>query len=300
MARIDSHLHVFAKVSSEFPRQPTPVCPPEREETAEKLLENMAAHNIDQAMLVQYGGTSIEHHAYLRHCLRTYPDRFLGIGLIPPDCTEPEEHMDRLAAKGGIVGFRLRTLGGPRDPFAPIEVREFTAYRIWKHAAERDYVLWLYLKAADAYLCAYLVDAFPQVRVVFNHMGACPGEGKFSWDEKGRPHIRKHDFYTTQHTIYRLSRYENVMLHLSGQYALSTEPFPYRDMEHLHRFLHFSFGAGRLLWASDAPWIYEEPGYGAYTALIEKLLPDLSAEEYADIMGATAQRFLRFPQRAAG
>ena len=35
------------------------------------------------------------------------------------------------------------------------------------------------------------------------------------------------------------------------------------------------------------------------TTLIEKLLPDLSAEEYADIMGATAQRFLDAFTKAA-
>ncbi len=297
MPRIDAHLHVFARASAEFPRQPTPVCPAEREETAEKLLDHMEANHIDQAMLVQYGGTGIEYHAYLRHCLKTYPDRFQGIGLIPPECAEPEEHMDRLAGDGGIIGFRLRTLGGPRDPFAPMDVREFGSYRIWKRAAKRDYVLWLYLKAVDAHLTAYLINAFPQVRVVFNHMGVCPGEGKFSWDGKGRPHIHNHNFYFTQHTIHRLSRYENVMLHLSGQYACSNQAFPYPDLAQIHRFLRYSFGSKRLMWASDAPWIYQEPGYGVYTTVIEELLPDLSEGEYADIMGGTAYRFLRFPER---
>ena len=131
MARIDSHLHVFAKVSSEFPREPTPVCPPEREETAEKLLDNMATYNIDQAMLVQYGGTSIEHHAYLRHCLRTYPDRFLGIGLIPPDCTEPEEHMDRLAEKGGKLSIEETHDG---DTLADQDFTPLLTIDVWEHA----------------------------------------------------------------------------------------------------------------------------------------------------------------------
>ena len=105
MTRIDSHLHVFAKVSPEFPREPTPVCPADREETAEKLLGEMEANGVDQAMLVQTGGTEIKHHAYLLHCLKTYPDRFLGIGLVPPDLTEPEDHMDRLTDGTGIIGF---------------------------------------------------------------------------------------------------------------------------------------------------------------------------------------------------
>ena len=47
MPRIDAHLHVFTKVSPEFPRETTPVCPAEREEPAEKLLNEMEKHQID-------------------------------------------------------------------------------------------------------------------------------------------------------------------------------------------------------------------------------------------------------------
>lgn len=297
MARIDAHLHVFAKSSESFPREGTDLAPSAREETVEKFLDCMQTHDIDQAMLVQIGGAQLEQHAYLQHCLQTYPDRFLGIGLIPADCTKPEAHMDRLAEGGGIVGFRLATLGGPPDPFAPVDVRTFASYPIWKHAAERDYVLWLYLRAADAHLTAYLVEAFPQVRVVFNHLGICPGEGKFSIDEHGRPRVETPSYNPSQHTVYRLARYENVAVLLSGQYAFAKEAYPYSDLVGWHRTLYSDFGPHRLMWASDAPWIYQEPGYGALTTLLDQLLPQLSASERDAIMGGTAQRFLRFPAR---
>jgi predicted TIM-barrel fold metal-dependent hydrolase len=292
-------LHVFARQSEEFPREATALAPAEREETAEKLLEHMEECGIDQAMLVQIGGTAIAEHAYLQYCIDTYPDRFLGIGLVPLDSPEPEAHMDALAEKGGIVGFRLGSLGGPRDPFAPIDVREFGAYRIWKHAATRDYVLWLYLQAADAHLTAYLVDAFPQVRVVFNHLGICPGEGKFHIDEWGRPKIDTPSYNPAFHTSWRLTRYENVAVLLSGQYAFSKEAFPHRDLAGWHQSLLRYFGSKRLMWATDAPWIYEEPGYGEYATIIDELLPEISQGEREDIMGGTARGFLRFPVRGA-
>ncbi len=85
MPRIDAHLHVFTKASTEFPRETNELWPAEREESVEKLLGEMEAHQIDQAVLVQHPGVQIAHHAYLLHCLRTYTDRFLGIGLISPD-----------------------------------------------------------------------------------------------------------------------------------------------------------------------------------------------------------------------
>ena len=83
MVRIDCHLHVFAKQSAEFPREVTDVYPAEREETAEKLLGEMEANGIDQAVLTQMGGAEPEHHNYVRRCVDTWPDRFRGIGLIP-------------------------------------------------------------------------------------------------------------------------------------------------------------------------------------------------------------------------
>lgn len=297
MAQIDAHLHVFARASEQFPREASALAPAEREETVEKFLTAMQEHEVEQAMLVQIGGAEIEQHAYLRHCLATYPDRFLGIGLIPAGCAEPEEHMDRLAESGGIVGFRLGALGGPRDPFTAVDVRELESYRIWQHAAKKDYVLWLYLRAADAHLAAYLVAAFPQVRVVFNHLGICPGEGKFSVDEHGRPHVDTPSYNPSLHTVYRLSRYENVTVLLSGQYAFSKEAYPYKDLLGWHRTLFNDFGPQRLMWATDAPWIYQEPGYGALTKVLDELLPDMTQADRADIMGGTARRFLRFPER---
>ncbi len=295
MSRIDAHLHVFAKASAEFPREVNDRLPAEREEPVEKLMEAMEAHGIDQAVLVQIGGTSLERHAYLQHCLKTYEGRFLGIGLIPADAPSVEDHMNRLAGDGGIIGFRLSSMGGPADPLARMDVRTFEGYPIWKHAAERDYVLWLYPRAVDAHAIPFLIDAFPQVRVVFNHLMVCPGEGRFTWDALGRPQIDTPMPPLTRYSTLGLHQYENVCVHLSGQYAFSKEPWPYRDLADWHARLLKSFGAGRLMWATDFPWIMEDPGYGRLTEVIDELLPELTDPERADIMGGTAKRVLRFP-----
>ena len=294
MPRIDAHVHIFAKPSAEFPREADALAPAALEAPVESLLAEMDTHGIDRAALVQLGGTDIEHHAYLLHCLKTYPDRFLGIGMIPSDIPDPAHHMDTLCGETGIIGFRLFSIGGPADPFAQIDVREFRTYPIWKHAAARDYLISLYARAVDAHLIPYLLEAFPQVRVVINHLGVCPGKGKFSIDAKGRPQIETPMYNPAFHTTHRLARYENVMLQLSGQYAFSVEAYPYRDIAGWHQHLMGIYGAARLMWASDFPWIQQDPGYGQLTNIINELLPNLSDDEYDDIMGGTAKRFLRF------
>ncbi|MDE2798428.1 MAG: amidohydrolase family protein [Gemmatimonadota bacterium] len=299
MPIIDSHLHVFEKLSEDFPREVNAQCPADRAETAEKLLEVMAANGVDQAVLTQIGGEQLPHHQYLQHCLKTYPNRFRGIGLIPRDEWDaPEDHMDRLAENGDIIGFRINEIGGPADPLSHMDVRTFTSYRIWKHAAKKDYVMWLYIRAKDAHQVAFMVRAFPEIRAVFNHLMICPGEGMFSWDDEGRPHINTPIPPLTRYSMLGLHEYPNICVHLSGQYAFSQEAWPYRDLESWHKTLLSKFGADKLMWATDFPWILEDPGYDKLVQVIDELLPDLNAQQKAKIMGGTAKRVLDFPDVA--
>ncbi len=296
MARLDAHLHVFAKASAEFPRASTEAMPADREATVEMLLQEMEEHGVEQAVLVQTGGAELQQHAYLRHCLKAHPQRFRGIGLIPADCADAAGHMDRLAADGDIIGFRLFDLGGPYDPLAPLDIRHTATYPVWQRAAEKDYVLWLYPRAGDSHVVAFLIDAFPQVRVVFNHLMVFPGEDSVSIDEKGRPRIETSVPPLTRYSSMRLHQYENLCIHLSGQYAFSKEDYPYHDTAGWHDSLLRYFGAQRLMWASDFPWICQEPGYGRLVHLLDELMPELDEKERAAVMGGTAARFLRFPQ----
>ena len=49
------------------------------------------------------------------------------------------------------------------------------------------------------------------------------------------------------------------------------------------------------MWASGFPRILEDYSYGPLTSIARKLMPDISEDEYQDIMGETARRFLRVP-----
>ena len=292
---IDAHVHVFAKASREFPREVRDTMPADREESAEKLLALMEAHGVERATLVQIGGTSLETHAYLRHCLKRYPDQFKGIGLVP-DPRHPQDHMDRLAEDGGIIGFRLHEIGGPLDPTAPMDVRTFTTYPFWKHAAEKDYIVWLYPRAAEAHLTPWLLDAFPELTVVFNHLMICPPAGSMTTDEQGRPRMVRSTFTNdqplTRHNTLGLAQFPNVVVKLSAQYAFSQEPYPYLDLRRWHGELVKEMGADRCMWATDFPWIQEDPGYGKLTRVIDELLPDLDDADRTLIMDGTARRMV--------
>ena len=304
---IDAHLHVFAKQSEQFPRELKENLPADREATVETLMQRMRSNAIDGAVLVQIGGTSIDTHAYLLHCLAAHPDRFRGIGLVPPQAKDPADHLDRLVdrSEGRIIGVRLGSLGGPEDPLATVDVRSLPVYPIWAHAARHDLVIWLYPRAVDAHVVPHLFEAFPQVRVVFNHLMVCPGP-KFWYDEKGRPQA---DVPMPPETRYstmglKIGRilantrgtypYENVCVHISGQYAFSKQRYPYRDLAGWHDSLYRVFTARRLMWATDFPWIDVDPGYGQSVGLPSELMPYLEEQEQRQLMGGTASEFLRF------
>jgi L-fuconolactonase len=294
--KIDAHVHVYSKVSSEFPRETTEHLPADAEQPAEKLLERMEASGIDRALLIQIGGLSLEHHAYLLHCLKTYPDRFQGIGRIPDDAEDPVGHMDRLAETEGIIGFRLFTLGGP-DPLSPIDVREFRTYPIWKRAAEKDYVIWLYPQSMDVHLVPFLLEAFPQVRVGYNHLMVSPGTENFTI-ENGRPKIETR-MPPTHHQFARgMNRFENVYALISGQYAFSKEAWPYKDLHDWHHYLLRLLGAGRLMWGTDHPFVTEdfgdEAGYDGQVRLVEEIYEEATEAEREAILGGTAEGLLRF------
>jgi predicted TIM-barrel fold metal-dependent hydrolase len=258
----------------------------------------MAGSNIDQAVLVQLGGGEVTHHAYLARCLREYAGRFLGIGLIRDDCADVDRHMRSLTEDGGIIGFRLRSLGGPLDPFVPFDPRRVATWPVWECAARNDYVLWLYIGAAEAHLLPYMVEAFPRVRVVLNHLGICPGEGQLTVDEDGRPHIKTPGYNPAQHSSWRLSHYENVSVLLSGQYAFSSGAYPYEDTAGWGNGLVGSFGERRAMWASDYPWIASDPGYADIADILPRTLTGIDDTTMDRLMGGNAAEILRFPPLA--
>jgi len=54
--------------------------------------------------------------------------------------------------------------------------------------------------------------------------------------------------------------------------------------------MHWAFGAERLMWATDFPWIIDEPGYDRLLRLLDFHLPDLKPWEKRAIMGENAMR----------
>jgi predicted TIM-barrel fold metal-dependent hydrolase len=262
---VDAHLHVFRKAASDG-REPNALVPAEREATVEQLTDLMGAHGVDRAVLVSLD----EHDEYVASVLEP---RFASIAVGLRDLPRRRERF-------AFDGVRTMTLDGVDDALQ------------W--VAGHGLVLWTYLTPNQLPNLTALPERFPALPIVLNHLGFFPHDMRV--DVHGRPRFTDPLPSERVEAVVALARHENVNVMLSGQYALSAEDPPYRDLDPVIRRLADAYGADRMLWASDHPWIDAVPGYATMLSLPEHALPDASAAELAAIRGGTALRL--FPKLA--
>lgn len=285
---VDGHLHLF-RPSGVLMRAVDELAPADREAPVEELLDAQARHGVDAAVVVPLG-TEIE---YLGDVLSRYPDRFAGVAVAsaPGEVGDIVADLEQRYARVKFHGLRVRSLGDPSRPLA-----DSPMYGALRWLADRNLVLWVYVPAEQLGLVEQLAEQLSSLRVVLNHLGFCPGV--MSVDQYGRPRFDEALPPATLPRVQGLARHRQVHLMFSGQYAFSRLQPPYRDLDAVVRPLVADFGADRTLWASDWPWIKNEPGYGVVADLPGLMLPDASPGELADIRGGTALRLFPHLGRA--
>ena len=287
MIRVDAHVHVFDRVSARYPRQVGPLVPPEREAKAERLLREMDSAGIDRAVLIGMGGTAVEDHRYVAHCLERWPERFAATALVNLDGPDPAARLQELSETAGVAGVRISGKLGRRQAR---NAEDLKACALFRCAAKLGLKINLYCASGEVDNIEILVNGFPGVLVSLDHLGIWP-TSDFAPDRWGRPRFDDQPIPPPDYErVLGLARYKNVFVKISGEYAFSKQPYPYDDMRPMVESLYRAYGADRMMWCSDFPWIVEKPGYGKLAELIDHHLPDLSSGERAMIMGGTAAK----------
>lgn len=284
--RVDVHVHVFDRLSEQYPRGVSTLAPAERTATAEQLLREMDAAGISRAVLIDMGGTQLDQHRYVTDCVRHWPDRFVATGLVDVNDADPAARLRELVDATGVKGIRLGFLGQP----GATHVDELPARSLFQVAAERGLNINVYASSSQVGNLALLAAAFPQVLISLDHLGICPttAMGVDTW---GRPRFDDEPLPpSTYPQILGLARFANVCVKISGEYAFSKVPYPYGDMRSMVAQVYAAYGPSRMMWCSDFPWIVVEPGYGRLANLLGSHLPDLSAAECDAIMGGNAMK----------
>ena len=285
METVDAHVHVFAPASEAYPREINTLYPAARSGTVEVLLHEMDSARIDRAVLIQLGGYGIGHHRYVADALRGWPDRLAGVGLVDLSDPDPQARLGELYDATGIKGIRL--MGPLGDPQAAA-AHELPGLALCQRAGELGLNVNLYCPSDQVTNIERVVQALPAVTFSLDHLGICPATSAVV-DHLARPRFDDEPIPpATYQEILAFSRYPNVYIKVSGEYAFSKMPYPFADMRPMVQQAYQAFGADRLMWCSDFPWICEEPGYTRLVGLVDHHLPGISQEEKALIMGGNA------------
>ncbi len=204
---------------------------------------------------------------------------------------DPVADLKRRVSEGGIQGLRLFGLGGPVP-----DVEALATFPLLAAMQDHGLKVWFYADPEQLAMLDRVLDLLPDLDVVLNHLGFCPDiHAELRFDEHRRPRFENFPLPPpTVDAVEQVARHPRVYVHLSGQYAFSAGDYPHDDLQPVVDAMYRIFGANRMMWASDYPWIAEVPGYGAQLALVDHYLPNLSPLERDAIRGGNAASMFRF------
>ena len=285
---VDAHLHLFKALSDDYPRAIFEgMTPPERSETAERLLEAMDAAGVDRAV---YCALS-EHDRYLAEVLADHPGKFAGVAVHDFADPHPLATLQR-RIDAGIEGIRLYGLEGD----AGADPESLAVFPVLAAMRDADMKAWFYGPADQVALLDGCLELLPSLKVVLNHLGFLPNMHlELRVDDYGRPQFDMELPPAGLEIVEALAaKHPSVHVHFSGHYAFSGAPYPYRDLQETTDRIYAAFGADRMLMASDWPWIRDNPGHVETLGVVDHLLGGISAAERDMIRGGTAMSLFNF------
>lgn len=271
---VDTHVHVWEIDPPKYPVGPT--APswnsyPDEPGTADELLSEMDAHDVDWTVLVQTSWSTWD-NGYIADSVERFPDRFIGHGLIDPEAPNNAEQVRYWIKERGLVGFRFHPM------YYPDEKILLTPQNgpMWEEIAALDAIIQFHLRAEFADQVAIIAQRYPHLKLILDHMGY-PQVG----DEE-----------TAFQPIVELARYDNVYLKLSDVAGRSQQAFPYADVHPFIEKLLSVFGAERTVWGTGYPGHHRQkhnwPSLAQELQLIREGLPFLTDNDQERILGGTA------------
>ena len=318
MAVVDAHLHVWC---SEWPyaegQAPDAALDGERRVgSAEALLHHMDGAGVGRALIVQ--PITYKHdHAYVAHCLTAWPQRFRGMALANP--TLPA--MEAVAAlrsvvlgvspepvhNSGDVAGSCAGAGGSRwtgvrfNPYLwPVEsggMANATGRALFAEAGRLGLTVGFMtfkglLPLADD--IEALLDSSPGTPAVLDHWGFFHQPPGQALADGGAPNEEAWARLLDMGRRFpQLHVKLSALFRVTGMGAGQAADASYADLRPRLAALLEVFGANRLMWGSDFPYvILEAGGYDGSKAALEAMLTQLGAGEAdtALVLGGTAQK----------
>jgi predicted TIM-barrel fold metal-dependent hydrolase len=267
---LDPHVHVW-KHQAQFPfAQGAKV--PDFDATPEMLLELMKANGVAKTVIIQVIHYRYD-NGYLAAVLKQYPQFFQGVCRVDPLDAAAPDHLTRLTKEDGFHGVRLSPAGDAsgdwiRGPLMP---------PLWKRCEELKVPMTLLVPIGRVPDVQRLVEKFPELTVVIDHMADCPVDHPEQFDR-----------------LVALVRYPKVFVKISHTWSLSKEGYPWLDSQVLVKRLYDTFGPQRLMWATDWPIAKDRASYLQRLTVVRDEMKFLNAEDKRWMLSKTVERVWPF------
>ncbi|KAF3432358.1 hypothetical protein FNV43_RR27098 [Rhamnella rubrinervis] len=279
---IDSHLHVWASPQEAADKYPYfPGQEPTLPGDVDFLLQCMEEAGVDGALIVQPINHKFD-HSLVASVLTRYPTKFVGCCLAnPAEDGSGIKQLEHLVLKDGFRAVRFNPYLWPSG----LKMTNDIGKALFSRAGELGVpVGFMCMKGLNLHITEIkqLCTEFPSTVVLLDHMAFCkPPEN----EEENKAFSE----------LLELSGFPQVFVKFSALFRVSRKSFPYEDLAQPLSQVVSRFGANRVMWGSDFPFVVPECGYrGAKEAVshICNQIP-LSASELEWIMGRTVMQLFQ-------
>ncbi|MFK5924736.1 MAG: amidohydrolase family protein [Verrucomicrobiota bacterium] len=272
---IDAHSHIWTPDTKSYPinsaykkenMKPASFTP-------EQLFTHCQPVGVTRIVLIQMSFYKYD-NSYMIDMIKKYPGVFSGVAVIDQDAPDIEKTMQTLSQQG-VRGYRLRA--GKKEA-VEAWVKSPGMRTMWKYAADNGLAMCPLSNPEALPAIAAMCKEFPKTPVVIDHFSRIGASGT----------IEKSDL----DQLCRLADFENTHVKASAFYAFGKKAAPYTDLGPMILRLRDTFGANRIMWASDCPYqVVRGHHYADAIDLIKKRLDDsLSSEDKNWILRDTAAK----------
>lgn len=269
---IDAHVHVWTSDTTAYPLgsdyDKADMVPASF--TPEELFAECRPAGVKQVVLIQMNFYQYDNR-YMLDAIARYPETFRGVAIIDEEKPRLLEAMQDLKGQG-VSGYRLYA----NAKATALWLESASMATMWKNAVETGQAICLLADPDALPSIEKMCRKFPQTKVVIDHFGRIGIDGT----------IRQADV----DQLCKLAAMPNTFIKTSAFYALGKKQPPYVDLGPMIKRLRDSFGAQRLMWASDCPYqVQDNHSYAASVELISDRLDFLTEEDKQWMLRKTAQ-----------
>jgi predicted TIM-barrel fold metal-dependent hydrolase len=269
---IDAHVHLWTPDTKAYPlaegftvtKDMVPAS-----FTPEELFAQCRPEGVDRVVLIQMSFYKYDNR-YMLDMIERHDDVFSGVAIVDENGPDVCRTMKSLAGKD-VRGFRVYASRAQAEAWGD------GMDKMWSCAADHGLAICLLADPGSLPIVHKMCARYPRTRVVIDHFARIGMKGP----------VQQADL----DNLCRLAEFPHTHVKTSAFYALGRKQAPYTDMAPLIRTLRDTFGARRLMWASDCPFqLQGGHTYADSIALIRDRLDFLTAADREWMLRKTAEK----------